>query len=94
MAQSAAEALAHVEGAKAVPDLLAAFKVSTGDATASLAGLLLWTIDEKHLDPLASMLDTLSPPAKAAAIGVIGAKSGAALRVADRAARGRCQPRD
>ena len=63
VAISAAEALAHIEGAKAVPDLLAAFKASTGDTTASLAGILQWTIDEKHLDPLAAMLDSLQPPA-------------------------------
>jgi hypothetical protein len=76
VAITAAEALAHVEGAKAVPDLLNAFKASTGDATTGLAGVLQWTIDEKHLDPLAAMLDTLPVPAKAAAIGVIGAKNG------------------
>jgi HEAT repeat protein len=73
---AAAGALAHMERAKAAPDLLGLLKTAPGDAAGRIAAMLLWTIDERHLDPLAAMLDTLQPSAKAAAIGVIGAKGG------------------
>jgi HEAT repeat protein len=36
----------------------------------------MWTADEKALDPLVALLDTLAPPARAAAIGVVGARGG------------------
>ncbi len=41
-----------------------------------MAGILGWVIDEKGLDPIAASLDTLQPAARAAAIGLIGDKSG------------------
>lgn len=73
---AAADALAHMDGAEATPDLLAALKTATGPALPRLQDILRWTIDERHLDPLVGMLDTLSPPAKAAAVDLIGAKGG------------------
>lgn len=73
---AAANALAHMEGAKAVPDLLALLKTSTGDTVAGVANVLLWTIDERHLDPLAAMLDSFQPQTKAAAVRIVGAKGG------------------
>ena len=73
---AAANALAHMERAEAVPDLLALLKTASGDTAGRVAAILLWTIDERHLDPLATMLDSLEPKAKAAAIGVIGARGG------------------
>jgi HEAT repeat protein len=77
VAFAAAEALAHMERAKANPDLLTLLKTrTTSDEAQRVAAVLLWTIDEQHLDPLAGMLDTLQPPAKAAALRVIGAKGG------------------
>ncbi len=66
-----------MERAKAVPDLLAAAQDRAGrDGAARWAAILGWTIDEKGLDPLVAMLDTLQPAGKAAALGVIGSKSG------------------
>ena len=77
VALAAAEALAHVEHANANPDLLALLKTrTTSEEAQRVAAVLLWTIDEQHLGPLAGMLDTLQPPAKAAALRVIGAKGG------------------
>ncbi len=73
---AAAEALAHVERTKAVADLVPLLKSPNADIATRAAGILLWTVDEQSLDPLAAMLDTLAPPAKAAAIGVIGARGG------------------
>lgn len=73
---AAAEALAHVEKAKATADLVPLLKSTNGDVATRAAGVLLWTADEKSLDPLVGMLDTLAPPAKAAALGVIGARGG------------------
>ena len=74
---AAAEALAHMEHAAANPDLLTLLKTrTTSDEAQRVAAVLLWTIDEQHLGPLAGMLDTLQPPAKAAAIRVIGARGG------------------
>ncbi len=73
---AAAEALARVEKAKATADLVPLLTSTNGDVATRAAGVLLWTADEKSLDPLAAMLDTLAPPAKAAAIGVIGARGG------------------
>ncbi len=76
VAMAAAEALAHMEGAEANTDLLPLFKSKTGDAAQRLASVLMWTTDERHLDPIVAMLDTLSPDAKAAAIAIVGAKGG------------------
>ena len=77
VAFAAAEALAHMEHGAANPDLLTLLKTrTTSDEAQRAAGILLWTIDQQHLDPLVGMLDTLQPPAKAAALRVIGAKGG------------------
>jgi 3-keto-disaccharide hydrolase/HEAT repeats len=77
VALAAAEALAHVEHAVANPDLLVLLKTrTTSDEAQRVAAVLLWTMDEQHLGPLAGMLDTLQPPAKAAALRVIGARGG------------------
>jgi len=73
---AAAEALATFEGPGANPELLGLLKTATGDTAKGVAGVLAWTMDERHLDPLVEMLDTLQPPAKAAAIGVIGSRGG------------------
>jgi HEAT repeat protein len=73
---AAANALGHMERAKAVPDLLAAFKAAPAAALPGVGEVLGWTIDEKGLDPLVAMLDTLQPAGKAAALGVIGSRGG------------------
>jgi hypothetical protein len=73
---AAAEALGHVERAKAVPDLLAALKAAPPATAGGIAAVLGWTIDEKGLDPLTAMLDTLPPSGKAAALGIIGNRAG------------------
>jgi HEAT repeat protein len=79
---ASAEALARLQGAKAVPALLPLLESADAESAAKVAGILGWTIDEKHLDPLAAKLDSLQPPAKAAAIAVLAGKSG--RRFADR----------
>ncbi len=78
---AAAEALAHMERARR--DAGPAGAAEDGHrrrGARRLAASCSGRLDEAHLDPLAAMLDTLPPPAKAAAIGVIGAKGGQALR--------------
>lgn len=76
VALASATALAHAEKAKAVPDLLKLLARATDDTAGPVADVLLWTIDEANLEPLAAMLDTLQPSAKAAALGIIGARGG------------------
>jgi len=76
VALAAAEALAHVEHGKALPELMALLKSAPAETAPRVASILLWTIDEPHLDSLAAMLDDLQPAARAAAIGVLGARSG------------------
>ena len=73
---AAAESLAHMERGAANADLLALLKRSTDDQARQVGDLLLWTTDEARLDPIAASLDALSASAKAAAVRVIGAKSG------------------
>jgi HEAT repeat protein len=73
---AAAESLAHMEKAKAAPDLIALLKNAGPETAAKIAGVLTWTIDEKGLDPLVAALDTMPPAARAASIGLIGDKSG------------------
>ena len=94
MVLAAAEALAHMQHAKAAPDLIALLKTAPPEAAGRVAGILGWTIDEKGLDPLAASLDTLQPAARAAAIGLIGDKSGKRFAASDHPADRRCQPRD
>lgn len=77
---AAAEAVAHIKQADAVPDLLPLLKTRTGDDARRIAGILLWTIDERHLDPLFAMIDELSPAAKAGTIGVLSARGGKRYR--------------
>ena len=72
---AAAEALAKIRKADAVADLLPLLKARPAEARA-VAGILLWTMDERHLDPLAAMMEELPPASKAAAIGVIAALGG------------------
>jgi len=76
VALAAAEALAHMIGAEANVDLLPMLKSRPAGDARRVADILQWTTDERHLDPLVATLDTLSPEAKAAAIGIIGAKGG------------------
>jgi HEAT repeat protein len=73
---AAAESLAHMERGAANADLLALLKRSSDDQARQVGDILLWTTDEARLEPIAAALDTLSPSAKAAAVRVIGAKSG------------------
>jgi HEAT repeat protein len=73
---AAANAVAHMQGAKAVPDILPLLKSVSAETAPQVGGILGWTIDEKGLDPLVAMLDTLQPAGKAAALTVIGSKSG------------------
>ena len=79
---AAAQALVRAERANAIPDLLAALKTAPPESVGRLTDLLLTIVDEPHLDPLVAALDTLPLPSKAAAINVIGARSG--RRFADR----------
>ncbi len=76
VAIASAAALAHMDRAKAVPALLDLLKRATPETAGPVADVLRWTIDDAGLDPLALMLDTLQPAAKAAALGVIGARGG------------------
>ncbi len=76
VAMAAAESLAHMERGAANADLLALLERSSGEQAGKVGDILLWTTDEARLDPIAAALDTLSPSAKAAAVRVIGAKSG------------------
>jgi HEAT repeat protein len=73
---AAAETLAHVQHAKAAPDLIALLKKAGPETAGPIAGVLSWTIDEKGLDPVAASIDTLQPAARAAAITLIGDKGG------------------
>jgi HEAT repeat protein len=73
---AAAESLAHLERGAANADLLALLKRSSDEQARQVGDILLWTTDEARLEPIAAALDTLSPSAKAAAVRVIGAKSG------------------
>ena len=73
---AAAESLAHMERGAANADLLALLKRSSDEQARQVGDILLWTTDEARLEPIAAALDALSPPAKAAAVRVIGAKSG------------------
>ena len=76
VAMAAAESLAHMERGAANADLLALLKRSSGEQAKQVGDILLWTTDEARLEPIAAALDALSPSAKAAAVRVIGAKSG------------------
>jgi hypothetical protein len=51
-------------------------KSGAGEEARGIAAILLWTLDERHLPPLASMIDALPPAAKAGAVGVIAARGG------------------
>jgi HEAT repeat protein len=73
---AAAESLAHMEKAKAAPDLVALLKGAGPETAAKIAGVLNWTIDEKGLDPLVAALDSMQPAARAAGVGLIGDKNG------------------
>jgi HEAT repeat protein len=79
---AAAEALARIERAGATPELLALLKTADATAVDRLAEILGTTLDERHLDPLAGMLDALPLQARAAGVALIGAKGG--KRFADR----------
>ncbi len=73
---AAAEALARIKGADVAADLLPLLKIRQGDDVRHIAEILLWTMDERHLDPLVAMFDSLQPTAKACAIGVVAARGG------------------
>jgi HEAT repeat protein len=73
---AAAEALAKIKQADATADLLPLLKTRQGEDARRLADILMWIMDERHLDPLVSMTDSLSPSQKACAIGIIAAKGG------------------
>ncbi|MGE5359693.1 MAG: DUF1080 domain-containing protein, partial [Bacteroidales bacterium] len=76
VSMTAAQALAHMIGAEANADLLPMLKARPAADAPRVAAILLQTTDERHLDPLVAMMETLSPEAKAAALGVVGAKGG------------------
>jgi HEAT repeat protein len=71
---AAAESLARIKKADAAADLLRMLGSTDGDEAPRIASLLSWILDERHLDPLTSLLDTLAPAPKAAAITVIAGK--------------------
>lgn len=73
---ASADALGHMERAKAVPDLLAALKTAPQEAVPGVAAVLGWTIDDKGLDPLVAMLDSLQPAGKAVALDIVGSRAG------------------
>jgi len=73
---AAAESLARIKKADVAADLLPVLGSSQGDEARRLAGILSWILDERHLDPLVAMLDTLAPAPKAAAIAVVAGKGG------------------
>ncbi len=73
---AAAESLAHMERGAANADLLALLRRSSDDQARRVGDILLWTTDEARLEPIAAALDTLPATAKAAAVRVIGARSG------------------
>ncbi len=73
---AAAEAVAKLKGPDAASDLLPLLETRQGADAARIADVLLWVLDERHLDPLAARIDTLPPASKAAAVGVVAAKGG------------------
>ena len=73
---AAAESLARIKKADAAPDLLPLLQSAEGDQARQIAGILIWILDERHLDPIVSMMDSLAPAPKAGAISVVGAKGG------------------
>jgi HEAT repeat protein len=74
---AAAEVLAGMQGLDALADLLPMLATWQGGELRRLSEILLWIMDELHLDPLVSMLDSLPPAQKACAIGIIAAKGSA-----------------
>jgi HEAT repeat protein len=72
----AASALARMKKSEALPELLPLLKTKKGEDLKGITEILLWTMDEPHLDPLVGMIEALEAPAKACAIQVIAAKSG------------------
>jgi len=73
---AAAESLARIKKADAAADLLPLLATRKGDEARRIADILLSILDERHLDPLAAMMDNLPPASKAGAIRVIAAKAG------------------
>jgi HEAT repeat protein len=71
---SAAEALAKIERQDSVPDLLPL--LASGAGSGRVADILLWLIDERHLDPLVAQMDQYPPEGKASAIRIIAARGG------------------
>ncbi len=71
---TAAEALAKIQGADAVPELLPLLKSKPADDARSITAVLMWTVDERHLDALVGMMDTLPPASKACAIDLLAAR--------------------
>jgi HEAT repeat protein len=73
---AAAAALGHIERRKAAPQLVALLKKAGPETAGPIAGVLGWTLDEKGLDPLVASLDGMQPAARAAAVALVGEKSG------------------
>jgi HEAT repeat protein len=73
---AAAEALARVQGPDAVADLFHLLQTKSGDEARQIGGILMWLVDERHLDPLLAMFDSLPPTSKACAIEIIAARGG------------------
>ncbi len=73
---AAAEALAKIKKAEAIGDLLPLLKTRPAEETKGITNVLMWIVDERHLDPLVAQMDGLSPAAKAGTIDIIGAKAG------------------
>ncbi len=78
---AAAEALARMEGADAVADVLPALGAADGAAAFQLVGVLHGIVDDAHLDPVVEGFDALSVNAKSAVLTLIGSRG--ATRFAD-----------
>jgi HEAT repeat protein len=73
---AAGEALARVKGPDAAADLFPLLQTKSGDEARRIGGILMWIVDERHLDPLFAMFDSLPPTPKAIAIEIIAARGG------------------
>ncbi len=73
---AAAEALARIEKADAAADLIRLLGAGPEDEAWRVGEILLWILDERHLDPLAAAMDGFKPAAKASAVRIIGARGG------------------
>ena len=76
---AAADAVARIDGADAAPRLVPLLKAAPDAARARLVEILLAVLDDRHLDGVAALLNDGAPAAaaaRAAAIGILGARNG------------------